>query len=164
VAQRAVTQRAELRLDDLGATRALGQRLAAALRGGDVVALHGPLGSGKTELARALIRARAGAAIEVPSPSFTLVQDYALAGLVVRHIDLFRLQDAAELVELGLAAPEADEVWLVEWPERAGTLLPEDRLDVVLGQGPTPDARIVGLHAGPRWAERLSALCDQPDD
>jgi tRNA threonylcarbamoyl adenosine modification protein YjeE len=128
------------------------------------VALRGPLGSGKTELARALIRARAGAAVEVPSPSFTLVQDYALAGLVIRHIDLYRLQDAAEIAELGLAAPEADEVWLIEWPERAGTLLPDDRLDVVLGQGPTPDARIARLHAGPRWAERLTALCDQPDD
>ncbi|HSA79681.1 MAG TPA: tRNA (adenosine(37)-N6)-threonylcarbamoyltransferase complex ATPase subunit type 1 TsaE, partial [Geminicoccaceae bacterium] len=76
-----MTQRADLQLDDLGATRALGRRLAAALRGGDLVALRGPLGSGKTEFARALIRARAGAAVEVPSPSFTLVQDYALGGL-----------------------------------------------------------------------------------
>jgi len=153
-----VAQRAELRLEDLGATRALGRRLAAALRGGDVVALRGPLGSGKTELARALIRARAGAAVEVPSPSFTLVQDYALGGLVIRHIDLYRLQDAAELVELGLVAPEADEVWLVEWPERAEAVLPEDRLDVVLGQGSTPDARSARLIAGPRWTERLTAL------
>ena len=159
-----MAQRAELRLEDLGATQALGRRLAAALRGGDVVALRGPLGSGKTELARALIRARAGAAVEVPSPSFTLVQDYALGGVVIRHIDLYRLEDAAELVELGLVAPEAGEVWLIEWPERAATLLPEDRLDVVLGQGPTPDARIARLIAGPGWAERLRALYDQPDD
>ena len=155
-----MTQRAELRLDDLGATRALGRRLAAALRGGDVVALRGALGSGKTELARALIRARAGAAVEVPSPSFTLVQDYAQGGLVIRHIDLYRLEDAAEVVELGLVAPEADEVWLVEWPERAEGLLPDDRLDVVLAQGPTPDARSAQLIAGPRWAERLTVLCD----
>jgi tRNA threonylcarbamoyl adenosine modification protein YjeE len=159
-----VAQRAELQLDDLGATRALGRRLAAALRGGDVVALRGALGSGKTELARALIQARANAMVEVPSPSFTLVQDYALGGLVIRHIDLYRLEHAAELVELGLVAPEADEVWLIEWPERAATLLPEDRLDVVLGQGPTPDARIARLIAGPGWAERLMALCSQPDD
>ena len=128
-----------------------------------MVALRGPLGSGKTELARALIRARAGAAVEVPSPSFTLVQDYALAGLVIRHIDLYRLQDAAELVELGLVAPESDEVWLIEWPERAEALLPEDRLDIILGQGPTPDARIAELIAGPRWAGRLTALDDPPD-
>jgi tRNA threonylcarbamoyl adenosine modification protein YjeE len=159
-----VTQRAELRLADLGATRALGRRLAAALRGGDVVALRGPLGSGKTELARALIRARAGAAVEVPSPSFTLVQDYALGGLVIRHIDLYRLREAAELVELGLVAPEADEVWLIERPERAEAVLPEDRLDIVLGQGPTPDARSARLIAGPRWTERLTALGDLCDD
>lgn len=159
-----MAQRAELRLDDLGATQALGRRLAAALRGGDVVALRGALGSGKTELVRALIRARAGAAVEVPSPSFTLVQDYALGGLLIRHIDLYRLEHAGELVELGLIAPEADEVWLIEWPERAATLLPEDRLDVVLGQGPTPDARIARLIAGAGWTERLSALCDQPGD
>ena len=158
-----MTPRAELLLGDLEATRALGRRLAGALRGGDVVALRGPLGSGKTELARALIRARAGAAVEVPSPSFTLVQDYALAGLVIRHIDLYRLQDAAELVELGLVAPESDEVWLIEWPERAEALLPEDRLDIILGQGPTPDARIAELIAGPRWAGRLTALDDPPD-
>ena len=159
-----MAQRAELRLEDLGATQALGRRLAAALRGGDVVALRGPLGSGKTELARALIRARAGAAVEVPSPSFTLVQDYALDGVVIRHIDLYRLEDAAELVELGLVAPESDEVWLIEWPERAATLLPEDRLDVVLRQGPTPDVRIARLIAGPGWAERLTALCSQTND
>ena len=84
-----------------------------------MVALSGPLGIGKTELARALIRARAGAAIEVPSPSFTLVQDYPLAGLVIRHIDLYRIEHPAELVELGLEAPGPDEVWLIEWPERA---------------------------------------------
>ena len=85
-----------------------------------MIALCGPLGAGKSELARALIRARAGAAIEVPSPSFTLVQDYPQGDLVLRHIDLYRLGDPAELQELGLEGPESDEVWLVEWPERAG--------------------------------------------
>src|SRR5512132_125562 len=96
----AVAKRAELQLRDLDATRALGRRLAGLLRGGDAIALSGPLGIGKTELARALIRARAGAAIEVPSPSFTLVQDYPLEGLVIRHIDLYRIGKPAELVEL----------------------------------------------------------------
>jgi tRNA threonylcarbamoyl adenosine modification protein YjeE len=155
---------AELRLEDRQATHALGRRLAGVLRGGDVVALQGPLGSGKTELARALIRARAGAAIEVPSPSFTLVQDYALEGLVVRHIDLYRVQDPAELIELDLVAPAADEAWLIEWPERAGSALPEDRLDVVLEQGPAPDARIARLFAGPGWTGRLAAVRDSSDD
>ncbi len=125
-----------------------------------MVALSGPLGAGKTELARALIRARAGAPVEVPSPSFTLIQDYPQGGLVIRHIDLYRIEDPAELVELGLEAPGPDEVWLIEWPARAGDLLPEDRLDLDLAQGPEPDARIARLLAGPGWIDRLAALRD----
>jgi tRNA threonylcarbamoyl adenosine modification protein YjeE len=156
-----VTTRAELELPDLGATRALGRRLAGLLRGGDVVALKGPLGIGKTELARALIRARAGAAIEVPSPSFTLVQDYPLEGLLIRHIDLYRVEDPAELVELGLEVPGPDEVWLIEWPERAEPLLPDDRLELGLAPGPEPDARIVRLVAGPGWIDRLPTPGDE---
>jgi tRNA threonylcarbamoyladenosine biosynthesis protein TsaE len=146
-------------LGDLAATRALGARLAALVAGGDVIALCGPLGSGKSELARALIRARAGAAIEVPSPSFTLVQDYPIGDLVLRHIDLYRLGAPAELVELGLDAPDADEVWLVEWPERAGGKLPQN-LQITLEQGPDADARIAHFRAGPSWRERLNALLD----
>jgi tRNA threonylcarbamoyl adenosine modification protein YjeE len=146
-------------LGDLAATRALGARLAALVAGGDVIALCGPLGSGKSELARALIRARAGAAIEVPSPSFTLVQDYPIGDLVLRHIDLYRLGAPAELVELGLDAPDADEVWLVEWPERAGGKLPQS-LQITLEQGPEADARIAHFRAGPSWRERLNALLD----
>lgn len=152
---------AELVLADLAATRAFARRLAATLRPGDVVGLRGVLGIGKTELARALIQARAAAAIEVPSPSFTLVQDYALGGLVIRHIDLYRIEDASELVELGLDAPAEDEVWLIEWPERAGTLLPEDRLDVTLTPGDSPDGRVVSLDAGPSWQARLAELTDE---
>jgi tRNA threonylcarbamoyl adenosine modification protein YjeE len=122
-----------------------------------VITLCGPLGSGKSELARALIQARAGAAIEVPSPSFTLVQDYPLGALVLRHIDLYRLAGPAELPELGLDAPDAHEVWLVEWPERGGEDFPCD-LQITLEQGPSADARIAHLEAGPRWRARLDAL------
>ena len=147
-----------LALPDQGATRALGRRLAGLIRPGDVVALRGVLGSGKTELARALIRARAGAEIEVPSPSYTLVQDYRCPGLLIRHIDLYRIADSAELPELGLDAPDADEAWLVEWPERADAVLAADRLEVELRQGDAPDARIARLRAGPSWIERLEVL------
>jgi tRNA threonylcarbamoyl adenosine modification protein YjeE len=146
-------------LGDLAATRALGARLAAVIRGGEVIALRGPLGAGKSELARALIRARAGAAIEVPSPSFTLVQDYPIGDLVLRHIDLYRLGAPAELIELGLDAPESHEVWLVEWPERAGPDFVAD-LQIMLEQGPAADARIAYFLAGPSWRERLVSLLD----
>jgi tRNA threonylcarbamoyl adenosine modification protein YjeE len=123
------------------------------------------LGAGKTELARAVIRARAGAAIEVPSPTFTLVQDYALGGITIRHIDLYRIESAGEVVELGLEAPASDEVWLVEWPEHAGASLPVDRLDVTLSPATlspaaSPDARHLRLGAGPGWRSRLSQLID----
>lgn len=154
----ALSSSAELPLPDLTATEALGRRLAEAVQPGDVIALRGPLGAGKSALARALIRARAGAEIEVPSPSFTLVQDYALGPLTIRHIDLYRIGEAAELAELGLDAPGPDEVWLIEWPERAAALLPADRLDIVLDQGAAPDARLARLSAGPGWRSRLSAL------
>lgn len=144
-------------LCDLGATRALGGRLATMIAGGEVIGLCGPLGSGKSELARALIRARAGAAIEVPSPSFTLVQDYPLGELVLRHIDLYRLAAPGELLEVGLEAPESHEIWLVEWPERGGHEIFQD-LQITLEQGATPVARIAHLVAGPRWHERLRLL------
>jgi tRNA threonylcarbamoyladenosine biosynthesis protein TsaE len=140
------------------ATRALGRRLAGLIRPGDVIALRGVLGSGKTELARALIRARAGADIEVPSPSYTLVQDYRFPGLLIRHIDLYRIADPAELLELGLDAPAAGEAWLVEWPERAAAALPADRLDLELRQGDMPDERTAHLSTGPSWIERLETL------
>ena len=150
--------RVRLLLPDQESTRTFGARLAGLVRPGDVIALRGALGAGKTELARALIRARAGAAIEVPSPSYTLVQDYRVGDLVIRHIDLYRIADATELLELGLDAPAADEVWLIEWPERAGAALPPDRLEIVLRQGEAPDSRIAKVTAGPRWEQRLDTL------
>jgi tRNA threonylcarbamoyl adenosine modification protein YjeE len=147
-----------LPLPDQEATRELGRRLARLIRPGDVIALRGVLGSGKTELARALLRACAGAEIEVPSPSYTLVQDYGFPDLVIRHIDLYRIEDPSELLEMGLDAPAAGEAWLLEWPERATGVLPADRLDLELRQGDAADARSAHLRAGPGWAHRLGEL------
>jgi tRNA threonylcarbamoyl adenosine modification protein YjeE len=143
-----VSRRAEILLPDLAAARAFGARLAGLLRPGDVVALSGPLGSGKSEIARAVIRARAGVEIEVPSPSFTLVQDYPLPGLTIRHVDLYRIEDPGELVELGLADGAGEEALLIEWPERAAGLLPPDRLEISIAQGEAADARVLGVTAG----------------
>jgi tRNA threonylcarbamoyladenosine biosynthesis protein TsaE len=147
-----------LRLDDQAATRRLGDALAGLLRGGDVILLDGTLGSGKTELARALIRARAGAPIEVPSPSFTLVQDYELDGLTILHIDLYRIEAESELIELDLDRPAADEAWLVEWPARAGDRLGGNRLEIRLEQGEGASARVATLGADPAWEARLARL------
>jgi tRNA threonylcarbamoyl adenosine modification protein YjeE len=150
--------RLTLALPDLAATHDLGRRLAALIRPGDVIALRGVLGTGKTELARALIRARADAAIEVPSPSYTLVQDYRFSDMMIRHIDLYRISGPSELGELGLEAPAADEAWLLEWPERAEAVLPAERLEIELRQGDAPDARSARLSGSASWRARVAQL------
>lgn len=139
-------------------TVALAEDLAAVLRPGDAVALVGDLGAGKSTLARALIRALADDdGLEVPSPTFTLVQSYDLPRLTLAHFDLYRLSDADELDELGFDEALADGAVLVEWPDRAGDRLPDDALIVVIEPGATPEARRVRLD-GPaaRWGFRLT--------
>ncbi len=116
----------ERSLADDAATARLGQDLALALRTGDVLALSGDLGAGKTTLARALIRANAGDPwLDVPSPTFTLVQSYE-GRVPVHHFDLYRLGGPAELDELGFDEALAGGAALIEWPERAGNRLPAD--------------------------------------
>jgi tRNA threonylcarbamoyl adenosine modification protein YjeE len=119
-------------LADDDATAALGARLAASLAPGDLVLLSGGLGAGKTALARAIVRTLTGdAGLEVPSPSYALVQPYEAAGKPVLHADLYRLREAREIEELGLFdRPEA--IVLVEWPERARELLPRCVLAVTM--------------------------------
>jgi len=99
-------------------TVAIGERIAARARGGDVIALSGPLGVGKTTLVRGFL-AGLGHADEVPSPSFAIVQPYEALDTPAWHVDLYRLEDRSELAELGLD-DAGDAVLLVEWPERAG--------------------------------------------
>jgi tRNA threonylcarbamoyladenosine biosynthesis protein TsaE len=111
-------------LSDLAATEALAARLAARLVPGDVVLLEGVLGAGKSAFARALIRAAAGdPRLEVPSPTFTLVQSYATTRGRIHHFDLWRLAGEGDLRELGWDQALADIV-VVEWPERLGALAP----------------------------------------
>jgi tRNA threonylcarbamoyl adenosine modification protein YjeE len=144
-------------LPDEKATAALAAQLADIARPGDIIALSGDLGAGKTSLARAFIRARGG--IEtVPSPTFTLVQLYELRGGPIWHFDLYRLQRAEEAWELGIEDAFREGISLIEWPERLGDLLPVRRLRVALDFGPAPSARRATLSAGPEWSERLTAL------
>ena len=152
------TTATELALPDLAATRAFAARLAACLRPGDMVGLEGDLGAGKSELARAVIRALAGAEIEVPSPSFTLVQHYDLPRFPVVHADLYRLSDAGEVGELGLDEALQAGALLVEWPERGGDGLPADRLTIRLAVAEDSDARTAVIEAGPGWRDRLADL------
>jgi tRNA threonylcarbamoyladenosine biosynthesis protein TsaE len=107
-----------LDLPDLAAMRALGARIAPRLRAGDVVALSGPLGSGKTTLARAIIAAL-GHKGEVPSPTFTIVEAYDLDPPLV-HADFYRLERPREADELGLDDYREGAALIAEWPEKAG--------------------------------------------
>ena len=120
----------DFRLDDEAATSALGAALAGALRAGEAICLTGPLGAGKSTLARALIRALTTPAEDVPSPTFTLVQFYEGARLSVAHFDLYRLTSPDEAHEIGLDEALEDGAALIEWPERLEGRLPPDRLDI----------------------------------
>ena len=136
-----------------GDTRALGARLALLLRRGDVIALHGDLGAGKTTLARGLIQSLLGHEEEVPSPTYTLVQMYEGPDFPVWHFDLYRLENAEDVQELGWDETQ-DGVALIEWPDRAGAHLPANRLDVFLEI--SGDGRRARLEPGGEgWQERL---------
>ncbi len=152
-------------LADEAATAALAGKVAAISRAGDVVALWGDLGSGKTVFARAFINARALTPEDVPSPTYTLVQTSEVrtgGGTVpVYHFDLFRIEDASEIEELGMEEAKARGISLIEWPDRMGGLLPADRLDVSLTQGAEAGRRQASLKGFGAWAARLDALAGE---
>jgi tRNA threonylcarbamoyladenosine biosynthesis protein TsaE len=144
-------------LEDEAATAALARRLAPYLQLGDVIALSGDLGAGKTSFARALIRAMSGpeeAEREVPSPTFTLVQSYETSAGPIHHFDLYRIQSPDELTEIGWEEALADGIVLVEWPQRAGALLPAGRLDLILSFGAGSEARRAVLQPRAGWMAR----------
>jgi tRNA threonylcarbamoyladenosine biosynthesis protein TsaE len=154
-----------IELPDEAATAALATRLARLVRRGDVIALKGELGTGKTSFARAFIRSRAGDDEIVPSPTFTLVQVYELPDLSIWHVDGYRLRQPDEAWELGLEDAFRDGVSLIEWPERLGSLVPDRRLEITFehgaSHGAAPEARRAIIDAGPEWAARLNALATE---
>jgi tRNA threonylcarbamoyladenosine biosynthesis protein TsaE len=138
-------------LKDEAATARLGAALASVARNGDVIALSGPLGVGKTALARGFIRAL-GHEGDVPSPSFAIVQPYEALDPPVWHVDLYRIEAPSEIDELGLDSA-ADAVLLVEWPERAGENAWDGALFLSLAFGPNDD-RILTARVPPSWEGR----------
>jgi tRNA threonylcarbamoyladenosine biosynthesis protein TsaE len=140
------------KLEGAESTEAFGARLAAALRPGDVVALYGDLGAGKTTLARGILRGL-GFEGEVASPTFPIVQPYDELALPVWHVDLYRVEDPAELEELALEDALDGGALLIEWPERLGSALWPHALRLTLrreGEG----ARALTADVPPAWAGR----------
>jgi tRNA threonylcarbamoyl adenosine modification protein YjeE len=142
------------------ATARLAQAVAALLRPGDLVALSGGLGAGKTSFARALLRALAqDPALEVPSPTFPLRIDHALPRLPVVHADLYRLSSDEEVEELGFDEALSGGALMVEWPERLPQGLTEERLDVALAiEGTGRRAKLSGTGTWPARLERIAAM------
>jgi hypothetical protein len=153
-----------LALSNEAATAHLMADLALLIGPGDVITLSGDLGAGKTAAARAMIRYLAGdEAVEVPSPTFTLAQTYDLPPFPLVHADLYRIDDPLELEEIGLSPLPEGAVVLIEWPERAPSALPPDRIDIALSHRPALGstaraAEVTGYGKAAAQVARLQAL------
>ena len=148
---------AEVRIaiPDEAALAALAGRIAALARPGDLIALEGDLGAGKTSFARAFINALQDEPEEVPSPTFTLVQQYETRAGTVLHADLYRIADRSETDALGLIDALGDAILLVEWPDRLPPVRAAGLLTVRLDFGSSPDSRLVMLSGTGRWQSLL---------
>jgi tRNA threonylcarbamoyl adenosine modification protein YjeE len=151
-------------LADETATAHLMADLALLISAGDVITLSGDLGAGKTAAARAMIRYLAGDdELEVPSPTFTLAQSYELPSFPLVHADLYRINDPGELEEIGLSPLPEGVVVLIEWPERAESMMPDDRIDIALSHRPALGslarvAEITGYGSAAAVVSRLKTL------
>jgi tRNA threonylcarbamoyl adenosine modification protein YjeE len=147
-------------LNEAGSRR-LAELLALKMRPGDLITLSGELGTGKTTLARALITASLGSRdAEVPSPTFSLHQTYATPRLTIAHFDFYRLSNVEEARELGFEEALADGAAIVEWPERASTLLPPNRFEIVFAESADPNMRLVTVRGMGTAADRVARIGD----
>lgn len=124
-----------------------------------MIALKGDLGTGKTVFARAFIRALCGERIEVPSPTFTLLQTYDLDDArTLHHFDLYRLKDPEEALELDIDDAFAEGISLIEWPERLGAYLPQQHLEVALSYGALEKQRSCIISTSGDWGQRMAKV------
>ncbi len=148
-----------LTLDGEEATAELAAEIASLAEDGDVIALSGELGTGKTTFARAFLR-EWGVREEIPSPTFTLVQTYELEAATVWHFDFYRLENPDDALELDIEDAFTEGISLIEWPENLGAYLPWERLDLRFAIGEREDVRRVEIEGTDEWADRLNELED----
>lgn len=164
----------KLGLADIAATAALARKIAAVVEPGDIIALSGELGAGKTTFARHFIHGL-GVKEEVPSPTYTLVQTYTIpadrageAGMhtpvSIWHFDLFRIETPEEALELAMEDAFRDGISLIEWPEKLGSLLPADHLEMRFEYADARGSRSVRLRGHGSWRQRLERMGDPSDD
>ena len=153
-------QIAKLTLADLAATKRLGLFMAERLMVGDVLALKGELGAGKSELARAIIQQICVKETDIPSPTFALVQTYESDSKVpLWHFDLYRLAEPDDVFELGIEEAFIEAICLIEWPERLAGYLPDRTLTIEINYDASANSgRRVTLRGNPAWQNRLSEM------
>jgi tRNA threonylcarbamoyladenosine biosynthesis protein TsaE len=149
------TANIEISLKDLAATEDFAERISSIAMTGDTILLHGEIGAGKTSFARAFIRALTFKTNEIPSPTFTIVQTYESSKGEIWHCDLYRITDPDEAVELGLEDAFEDSIVLIEWPDRLGSILPTNALNIFLSA--EGEGRKVRLQTNEVWARRLQS-------
>lgn len=153
-----MNQRMIFYCSDESQTKKLAQNLASVTKPGDVWALYGTLGAGKSVFSRAFIQALTGAS-EVPSPTFTLVQTYDADNFEIYHYDLYRLKSAEEIWELNIEEAVHEAVCLIEWPEKMGPYLPKNSFKLEINViSPQKREIILNVNCDEKWL-RLQALC-----
>ena len=139
-------------------TAELGARLGQYMRKRDIVALDGPLGSGKSVFARGLIQGICGLEVVVPSPTFTIIQIYDAPNFQIWHCDFYRLVDSEQIFELGLDEAFSNAVTVIEWPDRVGNFLADRRLLVKFLEEGGDEGHTVRLGGDSSWANRLKGI------
>jgi tRNA threonylcarbamoyladenosine biosynthesis protein TsaE len=146
-----------INLADEQATLDLAAKLAGHAKAGDVIALSGELGAGKTTFARSFIQTKRHIPEDVPSPTFTLVQTYETGDAMIHHFDFYRLNDPEEAYELDIEDAFMTGISLIEWPEKIGVLIPTERLDILeFSKNPQARQAILTGHRG--WISRLQEI------
>ena len=143
-------------LSDLAQTRRFAFCLSQFMAPGRVFSISGPLGAGKSELARGMVTAVCGPQDDIPSPTFTIVQPYLSdAGFEVWHMDLYRLETAEQALALGIEDAFYECCCLIEWPDKLQDLLPEDQIRIDLAMGSDSKARVLALAAAPEILDQF---------